>query len=132
MCVCVCGAAGAGGAAQLLSPARLFGTPWIATHQDTGVNCHFLLQGIFQTQGSNPQLLCLLHGEADSLPLSHLGSPVNLLLHLICQLNSITGMHVREKNTVYIGVSTIHIFGINWGSQNVYPTDKGDHCAPGC
>ena len=27
----------------------------------TGVVCHFLLQGIFLTQGWNPGLLCLLH-----------------------------------------------------------------------
>ena len=26
-----------------------------------------------QTQGSNPHLLCLLHWQADSLPLDHLG-----------------------------------------------------------
>ena len=30
--------------------------------------CHFLLQGIFTTQGSNP---CLLHWQASSLPLNH-------------------------------------------------------------
>ena len=34
--------------------------------------CHFLLQGIFPTQGLNPYLL---DWQADSLPLSHLGSP---------------------------------------------------------
>ena len=34
--------------------------------------CHFLLQGIFLTRGSNP---CLLHWQADSLLLSHQGSP---------------------------------------------------------
>ena len=27
----------------------------------TGVGCHFLLQGIFLTQGANPHFLCLLH-----------------------------------------------------------------------
>ena len=32
--------------------------------------------GIFPNQGSNP---CLLHWQADSLPLSHQGSPVQLL-----------------------------------------------------
>ena len=37
--------------------------------------CHFLLQGIFLTQGLNLHLLCLLHWQADSLPLSHMGSP---------------------------------------------------------
>ena len=31
--------------------------------------------GIFPDQGSNPRLLCLLHWQLDSLPLSHLGSP---------------------------------------------------------
>ena len=36
------------------------------------VSCHFLLQGIFPTQGSNPRLLCLLHWQGVSLPLSHL------------------------------------------------------------
>ena len=36
----------------------------------------FPLQGIFPTQGSNPRLLCLLHWQADSLPLGYLGRPV--------------------------------------------------------
>ena len=31
--------------------------------------CHFLLQGIFLTQGWNPHLLCFLNWQADSLPL---------------------------------------------------------------
>ena len=32
---------------------------------NTGVGCHFLLQGIFPTQGQNPCLLHLLHCQAD-------------------------------------------------------------------
>ena len=40
--------------------------------KNTGVSCQSLLQGIFLTQGSN---LCLLHWQADSLPLSHQASP---------------------------------------------------------
>ena len=36
------------------------------------MGCHVLLQGLFQIQGWNP---CLLHQQADSLPLSHQGSP---------------------------------------------------------
>ena len=43
--------------------------------KNTGVGCHFLLHGIFQIWRVNPHLLCLLHWQADSLPLSHLGSP---------------------------------------------------------
>ena len=46
-----------------------------AATKKTGVGCYFLLQGIFLTQGSNPRLLCLLHWQVDSLPLSHLGNP---------------------------------------------------------
>ena len=36
------------------------------------MGCHFLLQGIFLTQGLNP---CLLHWQVDSSPLSHQGRP---------------------------------------------------------
>ena len=40
-----------------------------------GVGCYFLLlQGIFEIQGLSPCLLNLLHWQAGSLPLSHLGS----------------------------------------------------------
>jgi len=54
-----------------LYPARLL-CPWDFPGKNTGVRCHFLLQGIFPTQGSN---LCLLHCQVDSLPLSHQGNP---------------------------------------------------------
>ena len=47
-------------------PARLL-RPWDSPGKNTGVGCHFLLQGIFPTQGSNSHL--------DSLPLGHLGRP---------------------------------------------------------
>ena len=41
--------------------------------KNTGVSCHFLLQGIFPNQGSNPHFL---HWQVDSLPLSHQGNHV--------------------------------------------------------
>ena len=47
-----------------LSPARLL-CPWDSPSKNTGVDCHFLLQGIFLTQGSNP---LLLRWQADSHP----------------------------------------------------------------
>ena len=56
-----------------LWPARLL-CPWDSPGKNTAVGCHFLLQGIFPTQGSNPHLLHLLHWQAGSLPLRHLGS----------------------------------------------------------
>ena len=51
-------------------PTRLL-CPWDSPGKHTGVGCHFLLQGIFPTEGSN---LFLLHWEGDSLPLGQLGS----------------------------------------------------------
>ena len=44
--------------------------PWDSPGKNTGVVSHFLLQGIFLTQGLNPRLLGLLHGQVDSLPLA--------------------------------------------------------------
>ena len=38
------------------SPTRLL-CPWDLPGKNTGVGCHFLLQGIFPTQGVNPGLL---------------------------------------------------------------------------
>ena len=35
--------------------------PWDSPGKKTEVGCRALLQGIFQTQGSSPHLLCLLH-----------------------------------------------------------------------
>ena len=46
------------------------------------MDCHFLIQGIFPTQGSNPCLLCLLHWQADSLSLHHLGS--TFIVQCVC------------------------------------------------
>ena len=46
--------------------------PWDFSDKNIGVGYHFLLQGIFLTQGSNPGLL---HWQEGYLSLSHLGSP---------------------------------------------------------
>ena len=54
-----------------LKPTRLL-CPSNFPGKNTGMGCHFLLQGIFRIQGSN---LLLLHWWADSLPVSHQGSP---------------------------------------------------------
>ena len=40
------------------------------------MRCHFLLQGIFLSQGSNRRLSCLLHWQDDSLPLAPPGKLV--------------------------------------------------------
>ena len=48
-------------------------TPSAFPSKNTGVGCHFLLQGIFLPQGLNPCLLHLLHWQADSFPFKPLG-----------------------------------------------------------
>ena len=55
-------------------------TTWAVTRhgifpgKNTGVDCHFLLQGIFPAQGTNLCLLCLLLCQTDSLPLAPPGN----------------------------------------------------------
>ena len=63
-----------------LWPTRLL-CPWNFPGKNTGVGCHFLLQGIFPSQGTNPSLLWLLHWPTDSLSLSHLGSLTTSFSH---------------------------------------------------
>ena len=68
----------------------------------TRVGCHTLLQGIFLTQGSNPHLL---HWQADSLVLSHQGSPGILIaeyflyIHTLIPTSSLPSTYKYIKNT---------------------------------
>ena len=69
-----------------LSRVQLFATPWTVASRllhawdflgkRTGMGCHFLLQGIFPTQRSNPGLP---HCRQTLYRLSHQGSLVNLI-----------------------------------------------------
>ena len=47
--------------------------------KNTGVGCHFLLQGVFLTQGLN---LHLLHWQAHSLPAEPPGNPLSVTGHI--------------------------------------------------
>jgi len=63
--------------------------------QESGVGCNFLLQGIFPTQESKPHLL---HWQADSLPLSHQGSPKGVLTDYLNQVSSFKGKGWNSGN----------------------------------
>ena len=71
----------------ILSHVQLFATPWTVTPpgssdfpgKTTGVGYHFLLQGIFLTQGSSPHLQHLRTGRWILYPLSYLRSPCRLV-----------------------------------------------------
>ena len=94
-----------------LQPTRLLSL-WDFPGKNTGVGCHFLLQGIFPTQGLNPCLLCPLHWQANSLPLSHVGSPCYMSyeakfcpeetsrgFRIVCTLGTITQPPSPPQNT---------------------------------
>ena len=61
-----------------LKPTRLL-CPWDFPGKNMGVGCHFLLQGIFLTQGLNPHVLYLMHWQTDSLLLEQFGKPYRLI-----------------------------------------------------
>ena len=74
------------------------------------MGCHFLLQGIFLTQGSNSCLLCLLHWQMDSLPLHHLGSP-----------KATTGQHLSLSKHIHPHTpSALLLYTVN-GNSNGTP-----------
>ena len=60
VCVCVCSVVSDSLGLYGLQP-----PPGNSPGNNTGVGCHFLLQGIFPAQGSNPGRLQLLHWQTD-------------------------------------------------------------------
>ena len=81
-----------------LQPTRLL-HPWDFPGKNTEVGCHFLLQGIFLTQGLN---LCLLHWQSNSWPLCHLGSQGHHHLSIM------------SFNKIYISENLLSIILSSW------------------
>ena len=65
------------------SPSSRLLCPWDSPGKSTGVDCRFLLQGTFPTEGSNPRVLYPLHWQADSSPLVPPGKPSHSRCHLL-------------------------------------------------
>ena len=86
----------------VLSCVQFFAIVWTVARQappsvrfpgkNTGVGCHFLLLRIFQTQGSNLCHLCLLHWQADSSPLSHLGGWYSKYFKIVSEVRPIASL----------------------------------------
>ena len=124
-----------------LSRVRLFAATWTVarqahlsmgfSRQNTGVGCHFLLQGTFPTQGSNPGLL---HCEQTLYHLSHQGSESFVLYPPFkhkgccmeqCQKTS-KGKMVDEPNSPWVKLPrslpmcqevTLHRSFLKWNSS---------------
>ena len=58
--------------------------PWDSPGKNTGVGCHFLLQGLFPTQVLNPGLL-------------HCRQTLYHLSHQVCAVNPMTDVHILKK-----------------------------------
>ena len=83
-----------------LWPTRLL-CPWNFPGKNTRVGCHFLLQGIFPIQGSNPRVLSLLHWQVDSLPQVPPGKPCALQQGLVVYF-IYSSMYLLTLNSCFI------------------------------
>ena len=114
---------------------QLFAVPWTVAARffcpwtpgkNTGVSYHFLLYGIFLTQGSNPYLLCLLHWQVGSLSLHHLGSSTKTLKTLSAPLHRVSLLWAcglltiaeESKPTPQIRGSPALAVPLSFGSKN--------------
>ena len=66
--------------------------------KNTGAGCYFLLQGIFLIQGLNPRFL---HWQANSLPLSDLGSqPLYSIYNIKIARRNINNLRYSDDTTL--------------------------------
>ena len=72
--------------------------PWDFPGKNTGVGCHYLLQGIFLIQGSNLHLLCLLHCRQNFYLLSHGGSRFIMSIIFVTKKTSKCYFHWLQKS----------------------------------
>ena len=94
-----------------LYPARLL-CPWDSPGKHTGVGCHFLLQGIFPTQGLNPSLLRLLHWQVGSLPPTPPGKPPEISMEVPQRIRNSTTIWSNSLSSGYIYLKTIK--SVSW------------------
>ena len=108
-----------------LQPARLL-CPWDSLGQNTGVGCHFLLQGIFLTQRLNPGLLCLLNWQESSLTL---GSPRTCRLCYLLLLNYKYFCFQRWPTSI---LRYLNLLAFKWDSEtglyNIVPIWSKENC----
>ena len=86
--------------------------PWDFPGKSTRVGCHFLLQGIFPTQGSNlglPPCRQMLY------PLSHQGSPIFNYLSTICWKDQFSLLNCLET----LSESVVWTCSVVWKCLNL-------------
>ena len=99
--------------------------PWDFPGNDTGMGCHFLLQGIFPTQESNPGLL---HCRQILYRLSYKGSPnLKPLRRNKTSLTLLTNWTIIALScqTVFLWVCIFPLLWLNFFFGSSFFTDKG-------
>ena len=91
-----------------LQPTRLL-HPWDSPGKNSGVDCHFLLQRIFQTQGSNPGL-------------PHCRQTLNSLSHQGSSHTQEKGKHVSTQKLVHKCSCDLIHNGPKWKQPKCPPT----------
>ena len=84
---------------------------WNFPGKSSEVGIHFLLQGIFLTQGSNPQLLHLLHCKEILYNVSHQGHWVNSSIDCSLCSNPIFPKSVSRKRVQFTSLIIWSLFG---------------------
>ena len=96
--------------------------PWDCSGQNTGVGCHFLLQGIFPIQGSNLSLLLLCYWQADSLPLSHLWTPyINRFITVVLFTHQQMAFWILYFFLAIRKISAVNIHAFVWARNLSFP-----------
>ena len=125
-------------AVESLSHVRLFCEPTnysrIFSGKNTGVDCPFLLQGMFPTQRGNP---CLLHWQASSLSRCHLGSLI-LYICMCCAESLQSCQTLCDPMDCSLPGSSVHGdspakntgVGCHALLQGIFPTQGSNPCLP--
>ena len=96
---------------------------WDCPSKNTGVGCHFLLQGLFPTQGSNRGLLCcrrifyrLSITTVSLVYICHHIIANNWKFFLVIRtfkiktvLTIVTMKHIRTKGCIYLGIVSLYL-----------------------
>ena len=86
--------------------------PWVFPGKNTGVGCHFLLQGIFLTQELNPGLPHCL--QADSVPYEPPGKSLSLYIYVCIHIYTHTcPIHIHTHRYIiytYFEPKQIYLF----------------------
>ena len=91
--------------------------------KNTGVGCHAFIQGIFLIQGLNPHLLCLLHWQIGSLPLTPPENPyINIHMCVCLHIHTQIHKYIKKLSGVLLQFSfqNRYIFTLHYPSCQLH------------